>query len=136
MSETNLRQHTRQSADLLLNSEHAVALTVADFSTQSGIPDFRSSTSGMWSEVDPMEVASISSFRYDADKFYRWFHQLAEKIWAAEPNAANVALAALENANLLEGIVTQNVDGLHQRAGYMLVRELHGHLREAVCVDC
>jgi len=136
LSETNLRQHTRQAADLLLNSEHAVALTGAGCSSPSGIPDFRSSTSGIWSEVDPIEVGSFPSFRYDADKFYRWFRQLAEKIWAAEPNAAHLAPAAMENANLLEGIVTQNVDGLHPRAGSMNVNELHGHLREAVCVDC
>ncbi len=136
MSETKLRQQTRQAADLLLNSKHAIALTGAGISTPSGIPDFRSTRSGMWSEVDPMEVASLSSFRYDPDKFYGWFHSLAKMIWTAEPNAAHAALASLEKAGLLMGIVTQNVDGLHQRAGSMNVKELHGHLREAVCVDC
>ncbi len=136
MTETNLQQQTRQAADLLLNSEHAVALTGAGMSTPSGIPDFRSPHSGIWSEVDPMEVASLSSFRYDPDKFYSWFHSLAQMIWSAEPNDAHTALVSLEKAGLLEGIVTQNVDGLHQRAGSINVNEIHGHLREAVCVDC
>ena len=136
MIETNLQQQTRQAADLLLNSNHAVALTGAGMSTPSGIPDFRSTRSGIWSEVDPMEVASLSSFRYDPEKFYGWFHSLAKTIWTAEPNAAHTALASLEKGGLLEGIVTQNVDGLHQRAGSINVNEIHGHLREAVCVDC
>ncbi len=83
-----------------------------------------------------MEVASLASFRYDPVKFYGWFHSLAEMIWTAEPNAAHAALASLEKDGLLEGIVTQNVDGLHQRAGSVNVSELHGHLRQAVCVDC
>jgi NAD-dependent deacetylase len=136
LTETNLQQQTRQAADLLLNSKHAVALTGAGLSTPSGIPDFRSTRSGIWSEVDPMEVASLSSFRYDPDKFYGWFHSLAQMIWTAEPNDAHAALASLEEAGLLEGIVTQNVDGLHQRAGSINVNEIHGHLRAAVCVDC
>jgi NAD-dependent deacetylase len=136
LSKTNLQQQARQAADLLLNSERAIALTGAGISTPSGIPDFRSTRSGIWSEVDPMEVASLSSFRYDPDKFYSWFHSLAEMIWTAEPNAAHAALVSLEKAGLLEGIVTQNVDGLHQRAGSTNVNEIHGHLREAVCVDC
>ncbi len=103
MTETNLQQQTRQAADLLLNSKHAVALTGAGMSTPSGIPDFRSTYSGIWSEVDPMEVASLSSFRYDPDKFYGWFHSLAQMIWSAEPNDAHTALASLEKAGLLRG---------------------------------
>lgn len=83
-----------------------------------------------------MEVASLASFRYDPKRFYGWFRSLAEMIWNAQPNAAHDALASLELAGLVDGIVTQNVDGLHQRAGSINVHELHGHLREAVCVDC
>ena len=86
--------------------------------------------------MDPIEVASLASFRYDPEKFYRWFHSLATMIWTAQPNAAHLALAQLESAGLVQGIVTQNVDGLHQRAGSKVVCEIHGHLREAVCVEC
>jgi NAD-dependent deacetylase len=121
---------------MLRNSERAVALTGAGISTPSGIPDFRSARSGIWNQVDAMEVASLASFRYDPGKFYSWFHPLAERIWNAQPNAAHTALARLELAGLVQGVVTQNVDGLHQRAGSKNVQELHGHLREAVCTEC
>lgn len=83
-----------------------------------------------------MEVASLTSFRHDPEKFYGWFHSLALTISAATPNAAHDALAHLEQAGLLDGIVTQNVDGLHQQAGSSNVCEIHGHLRSAVCVQC
>jgi NAD-dependent deacetylase len=127
---------TRHAANLLRKSKRAVALTGAGISTPSGIPDFRSARSGVWNQVDPMEVASLASFRYDPGKFYSWFHSLAEMIWNAQPNAAHTALAKLEQAGLIHGVVTQNVDGLHQRAGSRKVLELHGHLREAVCTEC
>ncbi|MCH7567246.1 MAG: NAD-dependent deacylase [Nitrospirae bacterium] len=136
MSESSLQLQTRQAADLLRNSKRAVALTGAGFSTPSGIPDFRSAHSGVWNQVDPMEVASLASFRFDPEKFYGWFHSLAEMIWIAQPNAAHIALASLEEDGIVHGVVTQNVDGLHQRAGSKNVYELHGHLREAVCVEC
>ena len=136
MSSTDLQLQTRQAADLLRNSKHAVALTGAGLSTPSGIPDFRSARSGVWNRVDPIEVASLASFRYNPDKFYEWFRSLAKLIWTAQPNPAHTALAALEEAGFVRGIVTQNVDGLHQRAGSKVVCEIHGHLREAVCVEC
>ena len=82
-----------------------------------------------------MEVASLSSFRYDPNKFKGWFHSLAQMNWTAEPNNAHAALASLEQAGLLEGIVTQNVDGLHQRAGSINVNEIHGHLRADVVLS-
>jgi NAD-dependent deacetylase len=136
LSKASLQQLTAQAADILQNSKHAIALTGAGMSTPSGIPDFRSTHSGIWKEVDPMQVASLASFRYDPEQFYAWFHSLAELIWTAQPNAAHTALASMEEAGLLHAIVTQNVDGLHQRAGSVNVNEIHGHLREAVCADC
>ena len=118
------------------NALHAVALTGAGFSTPSGIPDFRSARSGMWTQSDPFEVASLAAFRYDPEKFYAWFHSLAVVIAGAQPNAAHAALASLEGHGVVQGVVTQNVDGLHQRAGSINVCEIHGHLREAVCSQC
>jgi NAD-dependent deacetylase len=131
-----IHQLTRQAADLLVESEHALALTGAGISTPSGIPDFRSPRGGLWSKHDPMEVASITSFKYQPQRFFDWFHELAVTILAAEPNPAHEALARLERAAKLEAVVTQNVDGLHQRAGSINVCELHGHLREATCIAC
>ena len=135
MIETNLQLQTRQGADLLRNSKRAVALTGAGLSTPSWIRDLRPEHSGVWNQVDPMEVASLASFRCDPEKIYGWFHFLAEMIRTAQPNAAHAALASLEEDGIVYGIVTQNVDGLHPCAGSQNVYELHGHLRKAICVE-
>lgn len=124
------------AADLLRSATCAVALTGAGISTPSGIPDFRSSGSGLWSTIDPMEVASISAFRFAPERFYQWIHPLAERMLAARPNPAHLALADLERAGHLDGIITQNIDSLHSLAGSTQVLEIHGHLRQATCVAC
>ncbi|HEY45252.1 MAG: hypothetical protein AMJ88_04350 [Anaerolineae bacterium SM23_ 63] len=125
-----------QAAQLLQQAKHTVAFTGAGISTPSGIPDFRSKGSGLWERYNPMEVASLSAFRYDPDKFYKWIQPLALTMIEAEPNPAHFALARLEKAGLLAGIVTQNIDDLHRRAGSEIIFEVHGHLREATCVSC
>ncbi|NIS79448.1 MAG: NAD-dependent protein deacylase [Anaerolineales bacterium] len=125
-----------KAASLLRNSKHVVALTGAGISTPSGIPDFRSPGSGLWEQFDPMQVASLSAFRYNPEQFYAWIHPLANLVFNAAPNPAHLALARLEARGFLVGIVTQNIDNLHQRAGSKQVLELHGHLREATCVSC
>ncbi len=125
-----------QAAQLIQKANHTVAFTGAGISTPSGIPDFRSKGSGLWEFYDPMEVASLSAFRYDPDKFYKWIQPLALTMIEAEPNPAHIALARLEEAGLLAGVVTQNIDDLHRRAGSEIVFEVHGHLREATCVSC
>lgn len=126
----------RQAADLIRAASHVVALTGAGVSTSSGIPDFRSPTSGLWNVVDPMAVASIWGFHEHPDVFYRWFMPLARDIHAARPNPAHFAFADLEQAGLLRVLITQNIDGLHQLAGSKRVVELHGHLRTATCLEC
>ena len=126
----------QQAADLLRSASRPTAMTGAGISTPSGIPDFRSPGSGLWEQVDPMEVASLTAFRYHPEAFFAWIQPLAERILQAEPNAAHRALARLEAAGRLAGLVTQNIDGLHRRAGSREVYEIHGHLREAVCVAC
>jgi NAD-dependent deacetylase len=125
-----------QAAQLLHKAKHTVAFTGAGISTPSGIPDFRSAGSGLWERYNPMEVASLSAFRYDPDKFYEWIQPLALTMIEAEPNPAHIALSRLEKAGLLAGIVTQNIDNLHHRAGSETVFEVHGHMREATCVSC
>lgn len=117
-------------------AQAAVALTGAGISTPSGIPDFRSSRSGLWRKHDPMEVASLTAFRYQPERFFDWVRPLAHDILQAEPNAAHHALARLEKAGLLTGVVTQNIDDLHRRAGSETIHEIHGHLRQATCVKC
>jgi NAD-dependent deacetylase len=129
-------ERLRQAVTLLQQAEHVVALTGAGISTPSGIPDFRSSGSGLWTKVDPMRVASLAAFRYHPEEFYAWIQPLAKEFLRAEPNGAHIALARLEQAGYLQGVITQNIDDLHQRAGSKVVLEIHGHLREATCVSC
>jgi NAD-dependent deacetylase len=130
------RQQLQRAARLLREARKTVALTGAGISTPSGIPDFRSSDSGLWRRYDPMKVASLTAFRYDPQAFYAWIRPMAKTILDAAPNAAHYALATLEKHGLLAGIITQNIDDLHRRAGSRRVYEIHGHLRTATCIRC
>lgn len=124
-----------RARELVQGARRIVALTGAGVSCPSGIPDFRS-PGGLWADRDPLRVATLQSFRRDPEGFYQWLARLIDPMVQAQPNPAHLALAALERAGRLKAIVTQNVDGLHQRAGSRRVFELHGHLRSATCVEC
>lgn len=124
------------TAELLRKAKYAVVLTGAGISTPSGIPDFRSEGTGLWSRDEPLEVASLSTFRTDPQRFFVWFRPLASQIFNAEPNAAHLALAELEEAGYLQSIITQNIDGLHHKAGSNHVIEMHGTLRTLSCTNC
>src|SRR5205814_1975229 len=104
-------------------------------STESGIPDFRGA-SGIWAQYDPMEVASIDGFRRDPERVWEFYGRRLATLADAAPNAAHVALAKLEREGLVAAVITQNVDGLHQRAGSVDVVEVHGSIRSASCLDC
>ncbi len=121
---------------LLRQSRRAVALTGAGISTPSGIPDFRSPGTGLWSQVDPMEVATIQAFRRNPAAFYRWYAASARQMRSARPNPAHQALAELERRGVLQAVVTQNIDRLHQQAGSRRVLELHGNCQTAHCLHC
>jgi len=121
---------------LLRKADYAVALSGAGISTPSGIPDFRSPGTGLWEQADPMDVASIYAFRRHPEAFYAWIRPLVNPFLAARPNPAHRALAEMEAGGWLNAIITQNIDNLHQEAGAREVLELHGHLREATCIDC
>ncbi len=125
-----------QAANLMRSADHLIALTGAGISTPSGIPDFRSPSSGLWRKVDPIAVASIWGFHDNPKIFYHWFFPLAKLIRTARPNPAHIALAQLETLGRLDLLITQNIDGLHQKAGSSQVVELHGHLRGATCIQC
>jgi NAD-dependent deacetylase len=125
-----------QASQILTQSQHAVALTGAGISTPSGIPDFRSRSSGLWAKHDPMEVASFIAFKQNPQIFYHWLGPLLETIMAAQPNAAHQALAQMEAFGPLKAVITQNMDMLHSKAGSKTVYEVHGHLREATCLRC
>ncbi len=120
----------------LRSARHAVVLTGAGISTPSGIPDFRSARTGLWTKDDPMQVASLTAFKYRPEVFFNWLRPLAQKMWQAQPNAAHLALAELEKAGLIQATITQNIDGLHQQAGAQKVLELHGSTLTASCRTC
>ena len=122
-------------ADLLLSSENAVALTGAGISTESGIPDYRSPGTGLWEKMD-QSVVSLEGFKRNPSKYYEYAIGLHPIRQAARPNSAHILLAGLEQKGILKGVITQNVDGLHQDAGSGEVHELHGSLRQVVCLSC
>lgn len=125
-----------KAADMIVGSRMTVVLSGAGISTPSGIPDFRSPESGLWSKVDPYEVATIDSFNRNPSMFFNFLKPLSETMGKAEPNDAHATLARWERAGLLHSIVTQNIDNLHQRAGSRNVLELHGNAQRAFCVKC
>ncbi len=121
-------------ARLLVESRYAVVFTGAGVSTESGIPDFRG-PQGLWKKIDP-DVFSIGYFMSNPEEVWRLFIKLFLEIPRVEPNRAHRAIARLEEIGVVKAVITQNVDGLHQRAGSKNVIELHGDLRYAVCLNC
>ena len=123
-------------AGLIREAESVVALTGAGISVPSGIPDFRSPQTGLWENVDPMEVAHISVWRRDPPRFWGFYGQRFAVLDGKRPNGAHAALAELERRGLLEAVITQNIDGLHAAAGTRDPIEVHGSVATASCLDC
>lgn len=136
MTSSAVPDSVRRTSDLIVSSSYCVAFTGAGISTPSGIPDFRSAGSGLWTQSDPMEVTSLTAFRYHPEKFFDWLRPLAGQILAAQPNPAHLALARLEQAGFLRAVITQNIDGLHQRSGSTEVIEVHGSVSTLICPHC
>jgi NAD-dependent deacetylase len=122
-------------AELVRGAQPCVVLTGAGVSTESGVPDFRSA-GGIWATYDPAQVASIEGFRRDPERVWEFYGRRLALLGEVEPNAAHVSLAELEAAGLVQAVITQNVDGLHARAGSRAVIEVHGSLASAVCPAC
>jgi NAD-dependent protein deacetylase/lipoamidase len=122
-------------AELLDRRRPCVVLTGAGISTESGIPDFRSAE-GIWAQYDPAEVATVDALRRDPVRVWQFYALRLEVLSQAEPNDGHRALAELEERGWVRAVVTQNIDGLHQRAGSQEVVEVHGSLREAECIGC
>jgi NAD-dependent deacetylase len=122
-------------AELIRTRQPCVVLTGAGVSTESGIPDFRS-PSGLWAKFDPLEYGSIDAFRADPLKVWSFYKPRVAMLTEAEPNPAHLALAELERRGLVEAVVTQNIDLLHERAGSREVVEVHGSIRTATCPRC
>jgi NAD-dependent protein deacetylase/lipoamidase len=126
----------QQLGELIRESKCTVALTGAGISVPSGIPDFRTPGEGIWEKVDPMEVAHIDAFRKDPARFWGFYRQRLQMLGDKEPNGAHAVIAELERRGLLEGVITQNIDTLHSKAGSERVIEVHGSIRTSSCQSC
>jgi NAD-dependent deacetylase len=123
-------------AALIREAGSVVALTGAGISVPSGIPDFRSPGTGLWTGVDPMEVAHIDVFRRDPERFWHFYGDRFQTLEDKAPNAAHRALAALEDAGLVDAVITQNIDRLHAKAGSRDLVEVHGSIEHSSCQRC
>ncbi len=126
----------QQAARALSSSETVVALTGAGISVESGIPPFRGK-GGLWEKIDPMKYAHIEAYEKDPGKVWEvLFSGLKDVLDTASPNEGHLGLSQLERMGLLQTIVTQNIDGLHQQAGSKDVIEFHGTFASHHCMRC
>ena len=129
---TNLIDHLR-------SCEKIVVITGAGISAESGVPTFREAKTGLWSQYDPQELATPEAFNSNPKLVWEWYTWRQRLITTACPNAGHKALVSLEEyqANQAAGfvLITQNVDGLHQRAGSRNVIELHGNIFRTRCIN-
>ncbi len=129
------RKKVHHAAELLLNSSNAIALTGAGISTESGIPDFRGE-GGIWTRYKPEIYGNIKNFIRDPTKFWKLAEKVAPKLFSAEPNPGHYALAELEDMDIIKAVITQNIDELHQKAGSVIVYEVHGNINRFTCFGC
>ena len=123
-----------RAASAIRGARHVCVLTGAGISAESGIPTFRDAQQGLWAEYDPLDLATPEGFGRDPELVWRWYESRREAVRRAEPNAGHYALAALAERVPRLTLVTQNVDGLHQRAGSVGVIEYHGNILRDRCV--
>jgi NAD-dependent deacetylase len=123
-----------KAARIIRQADAVIALTGAGASTESGISDFRS-RGGLWSRFDPVEFGTLGAFRSDPARVWRMLAELLA-VADATPNRGHQAMAAMERMGRLQGIITQNIDGLHQKAGSRNVVEYHGSLATFSCPAC
>ena len=129
------KENIKKAAKLLVTSKNAIVLTGAGISTESGIPDFRGE-GGIWEKYKPEIYGSIQSFLEDPSKFWRMAEDIAPTLFDAEPNPGHYAIADLEKFNIVKAVITQNVDELHQKAGFIIVYEVHGNINRFTCLGC
>ncbi len=121
--------------ELALHAERPVVFTGAGVSAESGIPTFRDALTGLWAQYDPEQLATEAGYRNDPALVWRWYASRRERIAQAKPNPAHDAIADYGRRKPRLQVITQNVDGLHQRAGSADVIELHGSILRVRCLD-
>jgi NAD-dependent deacetylase len=122
-----------RAAEALRKARHVCVLTGAGISAESGIPTFRDALTGLWAKFSPEELATPEAFERDPETVWSWYEWRRELIRQAQPNAGHLALAQLARRVPGLTLVTQNVDGLHQRAGSPGVLEYHGNILRDRC---
>lgn len=127
--------HLDQAVNRFVRARRAVALTGAGISVGSGIADFRS-PGGLWSVFAPEEYATLEVFQSDPQKAWRLYRAMGKSLMGKMPNSGHMVLADLEKNGLLKGLITQNVDNLHQAAGSRNVLEVHGDHQHLQCLQC
>ena len=125
------------AAQWVATAKNIVVLTGAGISAESGVPTFRDAQTGFWSQYRPEDMASQTGYRANPAMVWRWYEYRRELVAKVEPNAGHIALAAFEKVHKAGQftLVTQNVDGLHQRAGSGDVLCLHGDLNTQTWLD-
>jgi NAD-dependent deacetylase len=127
--------HLAEAVQRFREADYPLALTGAGISVPSGIADFRS-PGGLWSRFSPDEYATLTAFRRTPQKAWSLYREMGLELIGKQPNKAHLALAQLEQRGLLTGVITQNVDNLHQQAGSSNVVELHGDHQHLQCLQC
>jgi NAD-dependent deacetylase len=122
-------------ASAISHARHIAVLTGAGISAESGVPTFRDAQTGMWAKFKPEELATPEAFERDPKRVWEWYAWRRQLVARAEPNAGHRALVELEQRVPQFTLITQNVDGLHQRAGSRNVIELHGNLARNLCFE-
>ncbi len=121
--------------DSLRSAQHVAVLTGAGISAESGVPTFRDAQTGLWAKYSPEELATPQAFRRNPKLVWEWYAWRRELVGRAEPNPGHLALAELEQRLSRFTLITQNVDGLHARAGSSNIIELHGNINRTKCFD-
>jgi NAD-dependent deacetylase len=124
-----------RARQILAQAKRLAVLTGAGVSAESGIPTFRDAQTGLWAKFDPMQLASPEGFRADPALVWRWYASRRARVREVAPNPAHRALAAAARRFEQFTLITQNVDGLHARAGSRDVIELHGNILRTKCFD-
>ncbi|RDE27323.1 NAD-dependent protein deacylase [Parageobacillus thermoglucosidasius] len=120
----------------LSSARHAVVLTGAGMSTESGLPDFRSAKTGLWNRFNPQQLASTYALEHQRQSFVEFYQYRIRTLQSCKPHEGHAILADWEQRGWIKQIITQNVDGFHQQAGSRHVIELHGSLRTVRCQRC
>lgn len=126
----------KELSQWIMDEDRVVVFTGAGMSTESGLPDFRSSDRGLWEKFNPDELANVQAIHKNTDEFTSFYQYRLSEITAYKPHKGHFILGEWEDKGIISSIITQNVDGFHSDAGNNHVHELHGSFRSLTCHSC